>query len=391
MRQLRFLGLFAFLLYAASIGTPALAQEAVQPQVEPQQLMLTTLYPSQETALGQNVTLALTLRAGKAETVRLETQDLPEGWTATFRGEGKVIHAAYVEPGTSTSVDLRLDPAPGAAPGTYHFTVLAQGEGEKAELAIELIVQEKLPPSLEWQVDLPTLRGAPGTTFHYNATLKNTGDEDLSVNLVANAPSEFQVSFTLSGQDVTNIPVAASESKRLSIEVQPSADVQAGDYPIAVQAQGGETQATLALTASVTGKVNVSLTTPDGRLSGTAHAGEATSLKLVVQNTGSAPAHNIKLTSTQPTDWSVKFDPEQVAELPANQQIDVTANVQPASNAVAGDYVVTMDARPEEGTAASADFRITVLTSTLWGIVGVALIAVAVAVVGLAVMRFGRR
>jgi uncharacterized membrane protein len=71
--------------------------------------------------------------------------------------------------------------------------------------------------------------------------------------------------------------------------------------------------------------------------------------------------------------------------------VEVTAHVKPPEKAVAGDYVLSLSARPAEGTAKSADFRITVVVATLWGIGGVALIAVAVAVVALAVMRFGRR
>ena len=69
----------------------------------------------------------------------------------------------------------------------------------------------------------------------------------------------------------------------------------------------------------------------------------------------------------------------------------MTAKIKPAEKAVAGDYIVTMRARPAEGTNESAEFRITVATSTLWGVAGIALIAVAVGVVALAVMRFGRR
>jgi uncharacterized membrane protein len=53
--------------------------------------------------------------------------------------------------------------------------------------------------------------------------------------------------------------------------------------------------------------------------------------------------------------------------------------------------MLTVRARPQDSGYESADFRITVLTSTLWGVVGILLIAVAVAVVGWAVMRFGRR
>ena len=43
------------------------------------------------------------------------------------------------------------------------------------------------------------------------------------------------------------------------------------------------------------------------------------------------------------------------------------------------------------GSPKSANFRITVLTSTLWGAVGIAIIAIALLVVVFAVARFGRR
>jgi uncharacterized membrane protein len=110
-----------------------------------------------------------------------------------------------------------------------------------------------------------------------------------------------------------------------------------------------------------------------------------------VQNTGSAPARNIALSASQPAGWKVDFEPKQIDEIPNGQQVEVTANIQPTDQAVAGDYVVTVKAQPQDGASKSADFRITVLTSTMWGIVGVGLIAVAVAVVGVAVSRFGRR
>jgi uncharacterized membrane protein len=133
------------------------------------------------------------------------------------------------------------------------------------------------------------------------------------------------------------------------------------------------------------------VTAPDGRLSSEAYAGQATPLKVTLKNTGSAAAQNIQLSANAPSGWSVDFDPKQVTEIAPDGQVDVTANLRPAEKAVAGDYMVTVSAQPEGGTSQSADFRITVLTSTLWGVVGVALIAVAVVVVGLAVARFGRR
>jgi uncharacterized membrane protein len=64
--------------------------------------------------------------------------------------------------------------------------------------------------------------------------------------------------------------------------------------------------------------------------------------------------------------------------------------VTPADKAIAGDYVAAFRANGR-GESASADFRITVTTSTLWGIVGVGIIAVALLVLLGAVARFGRR
>ena len=71
--------------------------------------------------------------------------------------------------------------------------------------------------------------------------------------------------------------------------------------------------------------------------------------------------------------------------------MEVNALVKPPENAIAGDYVVSINARPVDSKTETAQFRITVRTSTMWGVVGVALIAIAVGVVVLAVARFGRR
>jgi uncharacterized membrane protein len=364
--------------------TPALAQE--------EGLTLFTPFPVREVAIGEDVTLRLTLRTlSVAQTVYLEVDDLPSDWTATFRGGGDIIRAAYVEPESDVTIDLRLGLPAQIEPGPYRLSIVAEGESTETVLPVELIVQEKLPPSLEFQVELPILRGSPETTFRYSVELSNAGDQDLQVTLAAQAPPEFQVDFTLAGQDVTSIPLTANETKQLSVEAEAFTDVPAGSYNIELIAQGEEATATTDLTAEVTGQADLSISTPDGRLSGRANAGSETPLAIVVRNDGSAPARDIQLSSSAPSGWSVEFEPQQIAELPADQQVEVTARLTPGEQSVAGDYMVTLRANPQEGSPASAEFRITVLTSTLWGIVGLGLVAVAVIVVGLAVMRFGRR
>ncbi len=401
MRRLgTMVALLSWLLLAFSGLTPALAQTPTPPPTAPS-LAMFTAYPDQVMGMNETVNIDLKLHAtGQAQVVALSMDKVPDGWTATFHGGGRTVTAAYVQPDTiqnnsttnnDATVTLRLEPPTGVKAGTYQFVVLGKSDVTTVQLPIEMTVQEKTPSKLKWTIDLPTRSGGPTSAFTYSATLRNDGDQDLSVNLVADAPQGFHVTFKLNGDDVTNVPLDANQSRVLSVSAQPFGDVAAGSYPITVHAQGADTEATLALTAEVTGEATLGVSAPSGRLSGQAYAGQESTLQVEVSNTGSAPAQNIEMSSSAPSGWKVEFEPKTIAQLPAGQQTDVTAKIAPPDKALAGDYVVTVNARPQDNATKSADFRITVTTSTLWGIVGLALIAVAVLVVALAVFQFGRR
>ena len=355
-------------------------------------LSVSTTYPNQVVELGESVTLSLKIEASEQDQiVQLSTADLPEGWTASFRGAGRIVNSVYVEGNDSEMVDLRLDPPQNPEAGEFSFRVIVQGNGVSAELPITLSVQEKVPGNLTFSIDLPTIQGSPTTNFKYSAKLENTGDEEVTINLTADAPAGFSTKFSVSGQEVNSFPLGANQSKSITVELSPISKVDAGDYTCLVYATGGDMQATLKLEAQVTGQEELSLSGPDGRLSGKATAGKDTALQLVVENTGTAPAQNVQLSASAPSGWTVSFDPEIIPEVKPGDQMDVNAVLTPADKAVAGDYMVTMKAKPVDGTQTSADFRIAVTTSTLWGFAGIALIAVAVGVVAIAVTRFGRR
>jgi uncharacterized membrane protein len=387
-------GVMAVGVLALALGmtVPALAQDN-QPQTGDSNLIMYTDYPSQVIGVGDSPTLTLSLQARTTpEIVGLELKNVPQGWDVSLRGGGRVIESAYVQTTQVTTVQLRIAPPADVTPGDYTFDVVAHGTTGDVTLPITLTIQQKAPASLSFQVDLPTLRGNPSTTFRYSVTLRNDGSDDQTVNLTAQAPSSFQVGFSYSGQDVSSLPVEAGASKLLSVTVTPLDNaIPAGQYTITITAQGSEAQATTDLSAEIVGQSDISLTTSDGRLSGQAVAGKDTPFQLIVQNNGSAAAHNIKLTATQPNGWTVTFDTDTIDTLDAGTQVTVTATVHPADRALAGDYVVTFRAQPQDGSTQSVDYRVTVTTSTLWGVVGIALIAVAVVVVGLVVMRFGRR
>ncbi len=385
MRGLRWLALIVML---ALVAAPAFAQGGTSGE-----LAIYTRYPSRIIEPGRTPYFDLTIKNNGTvpRTVRLEVKGLPEGWTATFRGGGDIIQAVFVQPGEEASVSLRLEPPAGLSSGSFSFQVVAESSGVTASFPLEIAFKEKLPPKLSMEVGLPTLKGTSTSTFRYDVTVKNEGDEDITVNLSAEAPKGFIVSFKSIGKDVSSIPIKANSSERLTVEVEPFAMLPAGSYSINLKAEGHEAVATATIIAEITGQPRLSITTPDGRLSGQAYAGRESPIKLIIKNNGSAPAYGVKLSASEPSGWSVEFEPKEIAEIPAGTQMEVTAKVRPGEKAVAGDYMITITAIPKEGSSASADFRITVLTSTLWGVVGIGIIAVAVLVVAVAVMRFGRR
>lgn len=388
MRRLAIVVLILSLVLIPTVTV--LAQEGSSPT-----LVLSTRYPAQVIEPGQNVSISLNVKNNGKEPqiVRFDMKEIPEGWKATFRGGGRIIKAVYVEPDREASIDVRLEQPENVEATTYRFVVLAKSDNAQAELPIELTVEEKLPPKLDFTVELPKLRGTTSTNFRFKATLKNDGDEDLTVNLQADAPEGFLVAFKPSygTQEVTSLPVKANSSKSLDIEVKVPRNTEAGEYPIHVIAVGGDAQASLDLAVQITGQADLSVTAPEGRLSANAYVGQETPMKVIVQNLGTAPALNVEMSASEPAGWKVEFDPKRFDVIPPGQQVEVTAKIRPADKAVAGDYMVTIRANAEGGVSDSTDFRITVLTSTMWGVVGVGLIAVAVIIVGLAVIRFGRR
>jgi uncharacterized membrane protein len=389
MKQLR-LTWFVFLLavWILATSSPAFAQAASTGG-----LSISTTYPSMVVGIGETVTLNIAIHSPTSQVVTLDLANLPQGWIADFRGDGRVIESAYVAADTPSTVELRVTPPDTVKAGTYNFDVVARAGSESSNFPLEFIVKEKAPARLTFTTDYPTVRGGSDAAINFNLALKNEGDDDLSVNLSAEAPKELAVTFHSAGKDITNLPfdVKANSTENIQVSAQPLTSLPVGTYPIGISAQSDTVNADIQLTAEVVGEPNLSVTTPDGRLSGTAYLNRTNPVKLVLRNDGNAPAEGVKLSASAPAGWTVTLNPDAVVEVPANNQVEVSADVKPSSNAISGDYIVTFNAQPNDSPSKSSDFRITVQTSTLWGIVGIALIAVAVAIVGMAVTRFGRR
>ena len=358
-------------------------------------LWVSTPYPAFNVSSNETVTLDLTVHnAGlPPQRVALALDKVPQGWRSAFLGGGKLIESVFVAPDGEAAIKLRLDPPQNAAKGNYHFEIAAAGSGSKFTLPVDLTVGDTLPPKLTMRSELPTLRGSSSSSFEYKLKIKNEGGADAVVRMDSRTASpSFQVKFTeeYGSQEITSFPLKAGDEKTISAKLSLPTSTKAGTYPVAVQASTGQVDATVELGAEVTGAPKLILTGSGERLSAQAIAGEGSPVEMTLTNTGSAAARNVKLTASEPSGWKVAFEPAVLDLVQPNANETVKATFTPSNKAIAGDYMVTVRANGD-GADASSDFRVTVRTSTMWGIVGVLVIAAALIVLVLAVVRYGRR
>ena len=349
---------------------------------------------------------AVTLRPGETSTVSLRLQNydmtperlalsvngVPSGWTATLLGGGQPVAAAMPATDSSVSLSLRLDVPKNAPMGTQTITVAAQGNTTNLELPIAVTLAKDQPAKLTLTPQLPELRGTSKSSFEYQLGIKNDSGKKLTVSLSAQAPQNFDTSFTeqYGTQELNAVPVDAGQTKDVKLKVTPPNTAAAGDYKVTARIAAEDASATSDLEMTITGQPRLDISGREGLVSTRASAGKETSVPVVITNTGTAPADDVELTGSAPSGWKITFDPKTVERIAPNDNKEVQALITPTDKAIAGDYVTTIRAAAR-GESASTNFRVTVTTSTRWGIAGVGIVGIALLIMVGAVARFGRR
>jgi uncharacterized membrane protein len=239
---------------------------------------------------------------------------------------------------------------------------------------------------------LPELRGTSKSNFEFQLGIKNESGKKITVSLSAQAPQNFDATFTeqYGSQELNALPLDAGQSKDVKLKVRPPNTVAAGKYKVSAKVSAEDASATTDLVLDITGQPKIDITGRDGRLNASAAAGTETSVPVVLTNSGTAAAEQIELSGSAPSGWKINFEPKAIDRIAPNESKDAQALITPPAKAIAGDYVTTVRAAAR-GESASQTFRVAVVTSTLWGIVGIALIGIALLVLVGAVAWFGRR
>ena len=278
--------------------------------------------------------------------------------------------------------------------------VLAAQESSSGSFLLPLN-QEQPPPEekLEMESKFPVLSAKSGEIFEFDVDLKYQGIERRRFDLTFTTPPGW-AAFAVAGYPEKQIPAiemgpAENFPVTEKIKVQFGSITgkypEKGDYVLTLEASSGDLKAAFDFKAVVTARYELAMLTATGRLNTEADAGEDNHLSIQLVNSGSAPIENITFSSSKPEGWSITFTPDKVESLDAGltQEVDVVIN--PPRKTIAGDYMITLRAESKEFSPDPLKLRVTVLTPTIWGWVGVLIVLAVIAGVGVIFWRLGRR
>lgn len=378
--------LFTVLVVAIMLLTGLAAPVGAQTQ-------LFTPYPGVSVTPGESLDYDIeVINTGSGiEYVTFEVTGLSNDWTYSLTADGRDINRLAVRPGESETVYLKVEVPLQIEKGEYEFRVVATGRnGSQSVLPISVNVTEEGTYRTELTSDQPNLEGHADSNFSYDVKLHNRTASEQRYSLVADAPPGWQVRFKSGGENVTSVNVEANSEASITVDVTPPQGVTEGTYTIPVTASTSGTSAKLELEAVITGTYALKLSTPDERFNFDITAGRTKTVELVLTNEGTAELQGIELTATTPADWTVEFEPTVVDVLGPGESTRVQAKVTASGNAIAGDYVLGIEAKTDE-VSETATFRATVETSLLWGWIGILVIVAVIVGVGYLFRKYGRR
>jgi len=261
--------------------------------------------------------------------------------------------------------------------------------------------QEEEPPieeKLELRSSYPVLPGKAGDGFDFEVELVWQSDEFRIFELATTTPPKWNASI-IGGYPEKEIPAIGLEPgqekypEKVTVRFAPLIGElpEPGEYVVILEASSGDIMETIELKAVVTALYRYYFITGTGRLNTEVTAGKDNHLSIKIGNTGTAVIDKIDLLSTKPSGWTITFNPDRVESLEPGLAQEVDVIIKPPRETIVGDYLITMQAISRDLSPREIELRVTVLTPTIWGWVGIVIVLVVIAGLGVLFRQLGRR
>jgi uncharacterized membrane protein len=319
------------------------------------------------------------------EDVFLKLMETPMGWKTEIKTYSFAVTGVHVPDGEKKILTFLAQPEKGVGPGTYFFRIKGNTEDGKFQFKREITVrvnpkkEEKKTKAILITTSYPVLRGPSDVKFEFSVEVENKMDKEAVFNLAARGPSDWEVNFKPAYEQkyISSLRLKEKQNKSVAIEVKPSRDAEAGEYPLSFVVSSGEKKAEAKLKVVLTGTYKLDAVTPTGVLSLNAQRGKEANMSFYVKNTGSAANHDISFISFKPENWKVKFEPGKIDTLKAGDLKQVEAKIAPAEESLVGDYSVGLNVKGEKASD-DMELRVTVKAPTTWGWVGIGIIVLVI-------------
>ena len=257
----RLIALISVVFAALAVSGPLGAQEL--PKNDVKGLFLLTDYPAVSVRPGttSSVNLRLQNYALPPERLELSVTGAPQGWTATLIGNGQPVAAVMPATNDKVALELRLDIPKEAPTGTTNLTVTAKGQTTAVTLPVAVTIATDLPAKLTMTPQLPDLRGNSKSTFEFQLNIKNESGKRVLVGLSAQAPQNFDATFTeqYGSQELNAVPLDAGQAKDVKLKIRPPNTVSADKYKVAAKATAEDATVTSDLVIDVTGQPKIDI------------------------------------------------------------------------------------------------------------------------------------
>ncbi len=256
--------------------------------------------------------------------------------------------------------------------------------------------ESEFVPKIELSSQFPNLEATSGNPFEFEVEFSYVGREARTFDLIVDTPQNW-VSIMKPRYEETQISAirlkefeSVPEKIKMIVAPLPWDLPEPGEYTMTLTAASGEISGSIELIAVVTAKYDLEYYTETGLLNTKVTAGKENHVSLKLRNSGTATIDKVTLSSSKPEGWTITFDPENVENLEPDFAQDIDVVIEPQDKAIAGDYSISLKADSKE-IRDDLELRVTVLTPTIWGWVGIGIVLLVIAGLALLFRQLGRR